>query len=341
MSDVGIRLIDSLLGQLMIDDEWMVRRERGFTWWSYRLAQHVEVGEPVESYGIDVCRVRIWTEMVGDVNPTGNPAEVIGPFNMQTTLSALVWDPDAATITDCTTAVIHDETFEWLSRTLATAAVLQNAGAHNRARGFAEMVNGVPAATVHPTSGERPEMDEILNVAQLIVQDGKEPSRFIGPRMAGIDDFLVQMNLSGSADDTDLTFEVPFQGETPAVVLAAEGGDQLQTALVQAFTDVAHPEAGNGLLMLLRLPISPVATDAPLIANALNAAEAQGESQAHLLGAWCADPTMIDGRTVTYCCFVPNLLAPWIRVENLVMNASMQSRFAAQFLSGAEREVIR
>lgn len=69
MQDVGIRLIDSLFSQLMIDDEWVVRRERGFTWWSYRLAQHVEVGDPVESYGIDVCRVRIWTEMVNDVDP--------------------------------------------------------------------------------------------------------------------------------------------------------------------------------------------------------------------------------------------------------------------------------
>lgn len=341
MSDVGIRLIGSLLSQLMIDEEWLVRRERGFTWWSYRLAQHVEVGEPVESFGIDVCRVRIWTEMVNNVDPASNPAEIIGPFNMQTTLSALVWDEDAATITECTTAVIHDETFEWLSRTLATAAILQNSGAHNRARGFAELTNGVPAATMHPASGQRPEMDEILNVVQLVVHEGREPSRFTGARMAGIGDFLVQMNLFGSADETDLTVEVPFWGEAPAVALSAEGGDQLQTALVQAFTDVAHPEAGNGLLMLMRLPISPVATDAPLIANALNAAEAQGESQAHLLGAWCADPTMSDGRTVTYCGFVPNLLAPWVRVENLLMNANMQSRFAAQFLSGAEREGIR
>ncbi len=35
MHDVGIRLIESLYSQLVIDEEWSVRRERGFTWWSY------------------------------------------------------------------------------------------------------------------------------------------------------------------------------------------------------------------------------------------------------------------------------------------------------------------
>lgn len=46
MTDIGLRLLDSLYEQLMIDDEWAVRRERGFTWWSYRLAQHIEVSPP-------------------------------------------------------------------------------------------------------------------------------------------------------------------------------------------------------------------------------------------------------------------------------------------------------
>ena len=62
--DVGLRLVDSLYKQLQIDDEWAVRRERGFTWWSYRLAQHVEVSAPVWSGDRHVCAVRIWTEIV-------------------------------------------------------------------------------------------------------------------------------------------------------------------------------------------------------------------------------------------------------------------------------------
>lgn len=333
MTDVGLRLIESLFTQLMIDEQWSVRRERGFTWWSYRLAQHVEVSAPFESFGVDVCKVRVWTEMVNHVDPDSNPAEIIRPFNMQTLLSALVWDENTATITECSTAIIHDENFEWLSRTLATAAILQNAGAHNRAHEFAEMTRGAPAATVHPISGERPDMDEILNVPQAIVHEGQQPSRFAGAKIQGVEQFLVHMSFLGSTTSASLTCEVPFSGPAPAVTLSAERGDQLQTSLVQVFTDTPHPDAGSGALMLIRLPVSPSVDDALLIANALNKAEAQGESLAHLLGSWCADPTMTDGRTVAFCCFVPNLLSQWVRIENLVLNASMKSRFAAQFLS--------
>lgn len=101
----------------------------------------------------------------------------------------------------------------------------------------------------------------------------------------------------------------------------------------EVFTDTPHPDAGKGVLMLVRLPISPDIADALAISNALNMAEAQGGSLAHLLGAWYADPTTTDGRTVAYCCFVPNTLARWVRIENLVLNARMHSRFAAQFLN--------
>ena len=53
--------------------------------------------------------------------------------------------------------------------------------------------------------------------------------------------------------DTDgLTCEVPFTGSTP--VMALPEGAQPQTAMVQMFTDTAHPDAGNGLSCVMQLP---------------------------------------------------------------------------------------
>ena len=69
--------------------------------------------------------VRIWTDLVSEVDPSTDPASMLGPFNAQTTLNALVWDSDAATISECCTAVVHDEIFGWVSKVLATAAILQ------------------------------------------------------------------------------------------------------------------------------------------------------------------------------------------------------------------------
>ncbi|MEI6793524.1 MAG: hypothetical protein WCK97_09890, partial [Actinomycetes bacterium] len=74
----------------MIDDRWAVRRERGFTWWAYRLAQHVEVGAPAWSEDRYICTVRIWTEVVRDVDPSTDPASVLAAVNPLAQLSALV-----------------------------------------------------------------------------------------------------------------------------------------------------------------------------------------------------------------------------------------------------------
>jgi hypothetical protein len=44
VTDIGVEFLDNIYGKMMVDDQWSVRRGRGFTWWAYRLAQHVEVG---------------------------------------------------------------------------------------------------------------------------------------------------------------------------------------------------------------------------------------------------------------------------------------------------------
>lgn len=330
MTDIGLQLVDSLYEQLMVDDQWAERHERGFTWWSYRLAQHVEVGPPAPSADRQVCPVRIWTDVVQEVDPATNPAQLLGPINVQATLNALAWDSATATISECCTAQVHNENFDWLSKVLVTAAVLQNAAAHARAGFLAEQCRGVAAATTHPTSGERPDMDDLLNVPVTIADEGSEPSRFAGPRMERAGRFLERMGFFGSADPTGLTCQIPFTGREPASAPAGVPAPQL--SLVQVFTDVPHPELGNGMLVVMRLPIHAETYVAALQANELNVAEVQGDSQNQLLGAWCPDPT--SAAALAFCCFVPNALASWVRVENLLSYQGGRSVFAAERLAG-------
>lgn len=328
MTDIGLQLVDSLYEQLMVDDQWSVRHERGFSWWSYRLAQHIEVGAPERSVDRDVCSVRIWTDVVREVDPAANPAQVLGPLNVQATLNALAWDSATANITECCTAQVHDENLDWMGKVLATAAVLQNASAHARADFLAGECRGVPAATTHPSSGERLEMDDLLNVPATIAGEGGEPSRFAGPRMERAGRFLERMQFFGSADSTGLMCQIPFTGRESASVPVE--APQPQTSLVQVFTDVAHPEFGGGMLVVMRLPVHAETYVAALQANELNVAEVQGESQNHLLGAWCPDPT--SAAALAFCCFVPNVLANSVVVENLVSYQGGRSMFAAERL---------
>jgi hypothetical protein len=54
----------------MVDDQWSVRTDRGFSWWAYRLAQHVEVSQPHGGpNGATACDVRIWTDAAADIPP--------------------------------------------------------------------------------------------------------------------------------------------------------------------------------------------------------------------------------------------------------------------------------
>ena len=98
-------------------------------------------------------------------------------------------------------------------------------------------------------------------------------------------------------------------------------------------TDVPHPEAGNGALVLMWIPVSPVHKEAAVIANALNMVEAMGDSQVPLLGAWCPDPTSRDQRGVAFWSFLPNLIARQGMLENQVLYQRNRSTFASQWFS--------
>lgn len=332
MTDVGLRLLDCLYEQMMIDDEWAVRRERGFTWWAYRLAQHVEVGPPVWSEDRYICSVRIWTELVRNVDPAADPASVLAALNPSATLSALVWDPADATVNECLTATVHDEIFGWLSKVLATAAVLQNTSAHSRAHAMAEVTGGVAAASDHPSGRHRPDMDDLLNLPErVIAPEGTKPSQFVGSHFQRAEAFLHQMRFVGTVDSGRLSCEVPFSGSTPAMFI--EPGGTLQTSFVDMFTDTTHPEAGNGLLCLMKIPYKADPERIAVDANRLNLWESTGEPATFLLGAWC--PDQLSETTLAFCAFVPNLLAKYVLIENLLSYMTNRSRRAAAFLSAS------
>lgn len=321
MTDVGLRLLDSLYEQLEIDDKWAVRREGEFTWWANLLAQHVEVEPPEWVDGKFSCQVRIWTEVVADVDPSTDPLAVLVSINRSATLSSLVWDQWEGTITERCSATVHDANFTWLSKTLSTAAVLQNAAAQSRAHSLAALTGGVPAASAHPSAGRRPEKDDPLDAArQLLSSEGVGPSKFIGTLFQGAEKFLNRMHFAGSADSSGLTCEVPF-ALTP--LTPATGGQ----SLVQMLTDVPHPEAGSGLLCVMTLPYSAEPHHIADQADMLNRWQSMGDTDIALLGAWCAAPS--SESTLAFCAFVPSALWQWVEIENLVSYMSTQSLFAA------------
>lgn len=333
MADIGQWLLTHLHQQLNGTDPWSVRRERGFTWWSYRIAQHVEVGPPVRQDTGDVCVLRIWTDVVDRVDPASHPELVVAAANFNQIMNALVWHPSNGTITECCTVAVHQDNVDLLARILPFVAILQNRGAHDRAAAVADAVNGRPTLSNHPTAGERPDFDPLLAYpAQEMGRTGNEPSRFAGDMAAGLGQFAANYGFMGMSDATGLTCEVPFTGSTPSLMQDAHAPTG-ETALVQIFTDQPHPDAGNGALILLRLPVSPSQERSLELANWLNAWEAAGDVNAPLmLGAWCPD-AMDDGNGLAFSTFLPNLIARPGMLEQQVLLQAQRARTAQWWLS--------
>ncbi len=329
--DAGARVVHRLFEQLQIDDEWAVRDDRGFTWWSYRLAQHVRADPLVGGGDRQVSTVRIWTDVVDDVGGEADPAAVVGAVNQQQTMNALVWDPDARRISECCTAVVHDDNESWIVMALTVAALLQNAAAHSRAHALARVVGGVPAASMHP-GGERPDMDEVLDIPEkVLAAEGRAPSVFAGDAMSQLGDLLPRLGLLGFADDKAFTCEVPFTGARPvAVVMASD--EPPETSLLRVFTDQPHPQLGHGALIVLTPPLSFDPDQVATLANELNRLEALEFTDTALLGAWCPDPTAEGG--VAHTTFLPNALRdPMLLVNLALVYQGARSRWAASVMT--------
>jgi hypothetical protein len=333
--DLGLLLVDELYQRLFIDDEWAVRRARGFTWWSYRLAQHVEAGPAIVRGGRTTCLVRIWTEVVNNVDQERDPALVVTQPNMQATLSALVWDPGRRTLTDHCSYLVDQDNAAAARWILPVAAVLQNAAAHSRAHALAQAVSGVPAESNHPTSGPRPVADELLTApASVIVPDPRQRSTF----PAALDDELAtamaEYGVSGCIARDELTCELPFNGARPQALLTV--GSTVETSLLEVFADMDHPQFGAGALITLSLPVAMDPGRVASAANHLNLAEAGG-SAAHagtLLGAWCPDPRTAE--RLVFNTFLPTVLGKPGFVDRLIAFEMLRSRFAAAELRVAD-----
>lgn len=337
-SDVGLQMVDKLFELLFIDEVWAVRRSRGFTWWSLGLAQHVEAGPMLVERGMPISRLRIWTEVINDVDPAADPARWLSLANGRQTLSALTWDPLQGTVAECCTAVIHEENLGWMSRLLSVAAVMQNTAAHSRARGLADLLRGKVAASSHPVSGQRSQPDDMLKAPeQLIATAGKESSRFVGPLTQGLQATLREQLYLGSAAEDCMTCEVPFTGSTPAMAeigLGLEPHMPSETCLVQIFSDIEHPDFGHGALVTMRVPKIFPEEQAAAVANRLNLFEATTAMPTHLLGAWCVDPTAEVKTRIAFNAFLPNILAGKYLLDNMLLCQAVRSHYFG--IHGAE-----
>lgn len=330
--DAGINAVKAIRDLLQIDDEWAVDTKRGFTWWSYRLAQHV-VADPPQKWedGMETSAVRIWTEILRDIDLTQENIDAVQALNIEETMSALVIDPKTRTLNACCTVLFHNENAPELTPITSMAAIIQNCEAHAIAQTLAGVFGGSTAESQHPKSGERPESDEMLLIEQnLGLGIPEAATTFAGDLIGVVPEFAMSHGLFAMGGDDACTLEVPYTSSQPSMMSMLDGSP-VGSALAQMGTDEDHPRIGSGVLFRLALP-RPF--DSPEVAasaaNDLNHHFATVESGATFLGAWCVDPTS-NGASIIYTSFYPDVLARPGILQNAAFQLARLSQVSQEF----------
>lgn len=317
MTDVGVELVEHLFREMQIDEEWAVRRDRGFTWWAGALAQRVWAEPAFDDLGVELSRVHVQTDVLQGVRGDPSQFERLGATTGFATMNGLLLGEGVVRL--AASIFVHEGTLEMWKHLLTVAALLQVIEAHMSAGAMAELVGAAPAVSEHPISGLRVIQDDMLNVIRdAFAPLGERPSMFVGGDFESAERaFGRQHSVLTTASSSGLTSELPFGPET---------------ALVEMRTDVENPRLGNGLMVLLSLPLSFAAESRFRIALDLNRRELGEMTRTPFLGSWCPHPT--QNRTLTHVSFFPNACAlPGLPVTLLQYTASRAKWAESVFLS--------
>lgn len=212
-----------------------------------------------------------------------------GPYDLELFSSAYI-DPNLA---------------GWLPNLFAQLAIMQPIDAELRGYRLPEMLGGGQPAFEDGRKHE--ELDDILEVAdQIFAPAGARQSKWNGS-----DEFEAFAQIFGktegcfaNGDPTGLTAEVPFGNGS---------------ALIQCWTDQAHPQLGNGLLVTLQLP-NNLADEPDGGVAALNFFEARAWTEVPNLGCWhTRDTGSARGKVPAHSTFIPNALYRPGLIQNFVL----------------------
>ena len=291
---LGPKVLDELAAAMQIDDEWSLREPRSLVWWPHQLPQTLAAGEPFESEGLTLTPITVSTPLVSQVADTPDVHTMLATLNAQVIQSALVYDDADHTIRLTSTVYIHEQSYNTLMYLLKHIAVLQICRADSLStflRASLAATDGqenlAPFAMSHPSSGSRPEPDDMLNIAdQMYRPIGQKPSRFAGLEAQSVRTLPLFEGLTQTEVAGGFQVHIPFGSEH---------------ALLEFNHDAAHPFVGNGALLLLTLPI---AVEDARILNEMNRREGTRGEGFHQAGAWCQSPR---GHT-THATFLPSAM---------------------------------
>ena len=358
--DQGPRMVEVLRERFGAQPEWTVEGERGFTWWSGRLATTVVAGPPTVLHGLSVVRVTTTTPLLRHVPEGAGVASRLAAANAHAAIDGLVWDPGVRTVALVSDTWCHAGN-AWLDPLVYSAAGLQPAIGDATIDDLRGHLGGEVATSPHPTSGLREEPDDLVEAGAAFAAAGDRSTPFTeGDLRALARSTLGLLPFAVHGSDT-LTAELPYGagggsggvgGERggPVDGAAGSGPERVRalldaarrdrttppaaheaawlattpatTALLRISFGERHPDFGAGLAMRLRIPVRSGSDEAAAeLAAVLCQREIADRKIASFVGAWST-----DGDAPVFVSFFPVPLARGLGSDD---RAAILATFAA------------
>ena len=322
--DAGEELVDHLFKEMQIDEDWAVRRPRGFTWWAGPLAQHVWSEPPVEDFGHEISRVHVQTDLLTGFTPDERSLRALSLTSAYSTMSGYLLGEGV--IRSATSVFVHRGTLVMWKHLLTIAALVQVTAAHIDIVSLLSLTGARPAMSGHPQSGERETHDDMLNVIKRVFAPmGAGPSWFIGEEFRAAEKVLgPQVSVLTTASSDGLTSEFPYGNGT---------------ALLQMRTDIRNPRLGSGLMLILSLPTSYPPNGLPQVVLDMNRWELTEFSRLPFLGSWSPHASLPG--TLAFVMFLPNACAMPGLPSTLLSYFASRAKWALEVIEGGSYEESR
>ncbi len=341
--DVGLETVTEVRRLLAVDDAWSIDLPHGFAWWAYRTRQDVEAQAVVRSDGLRGARIRVRTRLLSA--PTAGGAAVrhiLAGLNGRTSGGAFRLLPDG-TVGHEVGAFVAEEAVDWVTRAVATMAMVALSQGGALAGEAASALGSQPLASGHPGSGLRPWPDDMLNLdAAVLVPTGAMESLYADPGAFATAASMANSGIGFAADTTGehgLLCELGFGAANSSLLALRPTCDRPRPVAPGLPPDAPDPVYGHGLIAWLVLPCATTLPAAEASAARLNEAEAEAATDelagTMAFGAWTVSD--VAGRPApAYRMFLPNLLAPVVSVTNVALHLFVRARNASRLLLPGE-----
>jgi hypothetical protein len=119
--DAGLEAVSLLRNGLMIDEQWIIDRDRGFSWMAHNLVQHIDASPTFQSRGIEVSLVTVRTPLARQIRTSQERAnEFLLHLNSLAVGSALTFDSEKSTVSAIMAHHVHQETLEFRPSTFTS-----------------------------------------------------------------------------------------------------------------------------------------------------------------------------------------------------------------------------